>query len=132
MSARLRKLGFRKSRMQMTRHGVSFEHPKASALFTFGKHPESSVMVTAPDNPEWSFAFLTADTWDRIQQNPWVVLPWEQPKDGSSILCATERFFSAGLAPSPPCSPSPVRSNQPPPSGGHNHERNNESYSHNS
>ena len=105
MSARLRKLGFRKSRFQMSRNGVSFEHPDASALFTFGKHPESSVMVTAPDTPGWSFAFLTGDTWDRIQRNPWVVLPWEEPKDGveqplchREILLCWARAFAAMLA----------------------------------
>jgi hypothetical protein len=105
MAGRLKSLGFEKSRMQMTRHGLSYKHPDNSALFTFGKHPESSVMVTAPDNPGWSFAFLTMNTWERIQQNPWVVLPWEEPEDGveqplchREILLCWARAFADMLA----------------------------------
>jgi hypothetical protein len=91
MSARLRKLGFVKSPIQITRNGLSYKHPDASALFTFGKPMASSVHVTAPDHPQWSFAFLTIDTWERIQQNPWVVLPWEEPEDGvEQPLCHRE------------------------------------------
>jgi hypothetical protein len=39
MSAELRRLGFKKGRLQMTRVGITYHHPDAPrALFTFGKH----------------------------------------------------------------------------------------------
>ena len=108
MAARLKKLGFEKSRMQMTRHGLSYKHPDSSALFTFGKSPDSGIMVTAPDDKGWSMAFLSQEAWSRIQQNEWVQFPLDltsnpaiTPMSPREILLCVARGFADMLEEEP-------------------------------
>jgi len=89
MAAQFKKLGFEKSPIQMTRVGLTYKHPKGSALFTFGKRPEMNVQISAPDDEGWTMIILTEMHWARFMSNPFCQFPMN-PDDDSEYMSARE------------------------------------------
>ena len=91
MAAALKKLGLKKSRIQMTKHGLTYEHPEGSALFTFAKNILGNVMISAPDDPDWTVIIMTEEKWNAFQANPWIVFPFDS--DNTSDHIGQREFF---------------------------------------
>ena len=74
MSAAFKKLGFKKSSIQMTRTALSYELEGSPGLFTFGKGQNDRIMVTGLKSryPGFNFVLLTSESWQRVQENPWI------------------------------------------------------------
>ena len=75
MAATLKKLGFEKSPLQLTRVGLSYrlKDDKKSPLFTFGKRDGDNIMVSVTRRDDFpSVYFLTEEKWEEIQRNEWI------------------------------------------------------------
>jgi hypothetical protein len=70
MSAAFKKLGFRKSDLQLTRMGISYKHPWSKALFTFAKAENGGIACSAPgEDKMWSFPIgLTQEKFEAFEQ----------------------------------------------------------------
>lgn len=77
MAAAFRRIGFRKSNLQLARNGFSYEHPDGKALFTFGKGEGMNVTCSAPGEDRlWSFPLgITEEKFLEFQDAD-IPFPW--------------------------------------------------------
>jgi hypothetical protein len=67
MAARLRKLGFRKSDIALSRNAHYWVYPDTNALFFYSKSEHGGVAASCPDHKTYSFPLgLTAEKFDQF------------------------------------------------------------------
>ena len=94
MAAAFRKIGFNKSRLQMTRVGNSYTYKDSGAVFTFPKGHKNNFQITAPGHEGWSCFIFSQEKWDALQVNPHI--DWEafdiNPTPMTALLCIAGGF----------------------------------------
>tara|TARA_Y100000004_G_scaffold133275_1_gene150548 strand:+ start:322 stop:663 length:342 start_codon:yes stop_codon:yes gene_type:complete len=94
MAAAFRKIGFNKSRLQMTRIGTSYTYKDSGAVFTFPKGHKQNFQISAPGHEGWSCFIFSQEKWDAFQVNPHI--DWEafdiNPTPMTALLCIAGGF----------------------------------------
>ena len=109
-AAAMRSLGFVKSRLQMTRHGLSYTHQAdpSRTLWTIGKDSERALITGASRShrPTWSASLGICPRWlDVVQADPAFRVPLDlthrdnqEEDDGGYIMTPREIFLCAARA----------------------------------
>lgn len=94
MAAAFKKIGFNKSRLQMTRIGNSYTYKDSGAVFTFPKRHKNNFQISAPGHEGWSCFIFSQEKWDAFQVNPHI--DWEafdiNPTPMTALLCIAGGF----------------------------------------
>ena len=95
MAAAFKKLGFNKSDMQLTRMGISYQHPLSKALFTFAKSMNGNVTSSAPGEARlWSFPIgLTSEKYWALRDDGMRVPLNDKPGTTGEELTAREALL---------------------------------------
>jgi|15BtaG_2_1085339.scaffolds.fasta_scaffold04587_7 hypothetical protein len=77
MAQAFRRMGFKKSNLQLARNGFSYEHPDGKALFSFGKGEGMNVTCSAPGEDRlWSFPLGITEEKFLEFQDAGIPFPW--------------------------------------------------------
>tara|TARA_R110002012_G_scaffold287460_4_gene479840 strand:- start:35 stop:343 length:309 start_codon:yes stop_codon:yes gene_type:complete len=94
MAAAFKKMGFKKSNLQMTRMGNSYTYKDSGAMFTFPKAHKEKFQISAPGHDGWSCIILSQAKWDELQENPhinWVAFEMH-PTPMTALICIAMGF----------------------------------------